>query len=542
MCEKGRNYIMKKIGKLFPYILLCGVLLLLVLLNALYQLHWLDSDMAAEMMFSKLLSETGHVFATPDWYYSTEFRFLYTQLIMAPLFKIMDSWHIIRMITNIVFYGLLIASYYYFMRPFRVRRSLVVLTSVILLLPFSETMMTHVQMGNTYMAHMIIVFLFFGMFLRLAAERGIGKVRRVEIICFYVILAAICGISGVRYLFVLQCPLALAAFLYVLRTEQFRAFRKKMTKGHFRAVIKAEEFRYFTYSLLGIAGSIAGYAVNVLYISRKYVFQTYESTLFIAIYQGELFDRLQNALGCLLMLLGYIPEKGVLSLRGIITLAAFVLLAVFVWCTAKAFGDRDGRRAFTVLFLVTAFCVNMFVFVFTTSTMVPRYYLTIFIFVLPVLCFYLEGNHPKLDRTVVAVLLAGCLLLGTAKVVLSFVTVDKNENKYQVAEFLRDNGYHFGFATYTNGNIITEITNGAVEIANVGDPEYLDYFTWSSPMKYYEEDYCSGQVFLLLTAEEEKAYADAETLRIGERVYGDGCYAVYLFDSVNALKDCAAKR
>ena len=150
---------MKKIGKILPYTVLGGILLLLVLLNAFYQLHWLDSDMAAEMMFSKLLAETNHVFATPDWYYSTEFRFLYTQLIMAPLFKIMDNWHIIRMITNLVFYGLLLASYYYFMKPFRVKRSLVILTSVLLFLPFSETMMTHVQIGNTYMPlYRLVVF------------------------------------------------------------------------------------------------------------------------------------------------------------------------------------------------------------------------------------------------------------------------------------------------------------------------------------------------------------------------------------------------
>lgn len=533
---------MRKIGKSIPYIILGGVFLLLVFLNALYQMHWLDSDMAAEMMFSRLLSETGHIFASPDWYYSTEFRFLYTQLIMGPLFKLTDNWHVIRMITNIVFYLFLLASYYYFMKPFKVKRGLVVSTSVILLLPFSETMMTHVQMGNTYMAHMIICFLFFGMFLRLTDGKRMGKARRIEIICFYLALALICGISGVRYLFVLQCPLVLASFLYVLRSEPFGAFRKEPGKERFRAVIGTEECRYLGFSLLGIIGGIGGYAVNVLYIGRQYVFQTYDSTLFIPIYQGELFDRLQNAVGCLLMLFGYIPEKGVLSMRGLVTVAAFALLAVFIWCAVRAFRSTEGKRFFTVLFLGVAFGLNMFVFVFTTSTMVPRYYLTIFIFVLPVLCFYLEGNHPKLDKTAAAVLLAGCLLLGTAKVTLSFVTTDKNENKYQVAQFLEEEGYHFGFATYTNGNIITEITNGAVEVANIGDPEYLEYFTWSSPVKYYEEDYYGGEVFLLLTAGEESEYADAPSLQTGEKIYEDGSYAVYLFESVEELMDCAVER
>lgn len=529
---------MRKIGKVIPYVLLGSTFLALVLLNGLYQLHWLDSDMAAEMMFSRLLAEEGRIIATPNWYYSTEFRILYTQLIMGPLFLIMENWHAIRTITNVVFYIFLTASWFYFIKPFRVKRSLAVLAAVILLLPFSETMMTHVQMGNTYMSHMIISFLFFGMFLRLAAEKGLKQMRRAELIVLYTVLAVICGISGVRYLFVLQCPLVLAAFFFVLRSEPFQAFRGEMSRRHFREIVRGEEFRYFSYSVLGIVGSVAGYAVNVLYIGKKYVFQTYESTLFIPIYEGELFDRLQNAIGCLLMLFGYIPQKGVLSLRGIVTLSAFVLLFLFVWCTAKAFRETEGPRFFSVLFLVTAFCLNFFVFVFTTSTMVPRYYLTVFIFVLPVLCFYLEGRSPGFDRAAVAVLLAGCLFLGTAKVVFSFVTVDKNAEKYQVADFLRENGYHFGFATYTNGNIVTEITNGEVEIANVGDPEHLEYFTWSSPVRYYESGYCGGEVFLLLTAEEESTFADASALQVGDRVYGDSSYAVYLFESVEDLLDC----
>ena len=105
--------------------------------------------------------------STTNWYYSTEFRVLYTQLIMGPLFRICNNWHVIRTITNLVFYGLMLASYYYFMKPLKVSRRLTVLSSCLLLLPFSETMMTHMQMGNTYMSHVILVLWFFGMYLRI---------------------------------------------------------------------------------------------------------------------------------------------------------------------------------------------------------------------------------------------------------------------------------------------------------------------------------------------------------------------------------------
>ena len=75
--------IIKKYG---AFALLGLVFFFLVFLNLFFHDHWLDSDMAAEMVFSRLLAESGHLFATPEWYYSTEFRVLYTQLVMTPLF------------------------------------------------------------------------------------------------------------------------------------------------------------------------------------------------------------------------------------------------------------------------------------------------------------------------------------------------------------------------------------------------------------------------------------------------------------------------
>ena len=547
---------MKTLKKQIPYILLGATLLLLLGLNIISQDHWLDSDMAAEMIFSRILAGEHQMVSTTNWYYSTEFRVLYTQLIMGPLFRICNNWHVIRTITNLVFYGLMLASYYYFMKPLKVSRRLTVLSSCLLLLPFSETMMTHMQMGNTYMSHVILVLWFFGMYLRLYSGEYSTK-RKVSLWIFYVLLAIVCGMSGVRYLLAivcgmsgvryllaLQCPLVLTSFFYLLSGEKFQGFRGEMTKERFRALLPTTRMKYFLYSVVGAFFAVAGYGINVVWISHKYVFQTYGATNFIALYHGVLFDRIQNAVGCLLMLFGYIPDKGFLSLRGIVTMAAFVMLGIYGYVTVKngKIKQSTGFRSLITLFLKVSFALNLFVFIFTTSTMVPRYYITIFIFALPVLCFYLEEEKMPFDRLAVTALLTICLILGTGKTVMSFLTVDKNETKRPVAQFLAENGYDFGFATYNNANIITELTNGEVEIGNIGDPEHLEYFKWSSPMKYYEEGYHTGETFLLLTSEECAEYASAPALKQGNKVYEDGSYTVYVFDSTEDLMDCAVAR
>lgn len=530
-----------RISKIGPYIILGISFLLVVFLNVFCHDHWLDSDMAAEMMFSKLLAEEGRLFATPDWYYSTEFRFLYTHWIMGPLFRICEDWHAIRAITNIVSYVLMLGAYYYCMKPLKVKKGLVITTSAILLLPFSETMMTHMVMGNTYMFHVIIVFWFFGLYLRLA-QGNQGKWFIPELVLFAA-LALICGVSGVRYLLALQCPLVLAGFVYLLKSEGFKNFRQNLNEKNFitefRALWKSFTMKYLLYAMLGVVGSVAGYGINVLYVSKHYVFQTYDATNFIAVYQGVFFERLQNALGSLLMLFGYIPDRGVISLRGVVTLAAFAMIAVIVFVCVRAYKGTFGQRQFVSLFLVISFVLNVFVFVFTTSTMVPRYYLTVFIFVLPVLCFYLEQEQLYFDRAWVTLLLAGCLLLASGKTVLSYMSVDKNAEKRVVAEFLQEKGYDFGYATYWNANIITELTDGQVEVANVLDAVNLDYFKWSSPMKYYEEGYADGEVFLLLTTEEVAEAADSAVVKNGEMVYEDGVYTVFVYESAGQLMECA---
>ena len=147
---------------------LTGAFLLLIVVNICWGNNWIDSDMAAEMIFAKLLSEEGKLIATSDWYYSTEFRVLYTQLIMGPLHGIFSSWKAIRVLTNVVFYVFMYASFCFACKPLGIKKQNVRLCALALFVPVSEAVMTHLQMGNTYMSHVILSFLAFGLFLRLA--------------------------------------------------------------------------------------------------------------------------------------------------------------------------------------------------------------------------------------------------------------------------------------------------------------------------------------------------------------------------------------
>ncbi|MCR4895213.1 MAG: hypothetical protein K5891_00390, partial [Lachnospiraceae bacterium] len=357
-----------------------AALLLLVVMSALFMEHWMESDFAAEMIFSRLMSETGHYIATPDWYYSTEYRLFYTQLIMVPLFKILKSWTAIRVITNIVFYGILLSSYAFMVGPLKAGKERKILFAVLLLIPFSETMAQHMQFGNTYIAHVILMFWNIGLVLRLAFEQDrlklqnqetenprryadvyveedetdreakkeepakkvsvkdalpAGSGRQIWYLCALTTLALVCGASGVRYFLSVYAPLLVTGLWLIFRGEHFRALlgseEKPSLRGLFRdlrEVYLCREAGIFRNSLGASAIAFIGYLFNVTYIRSHFIFTTYEDLNFIRVINGELFRRIENSIGSFLELMGYIPDRGVLSLRGFITMLAFVMIVV----------------------------------------------------------------------------------------------------------------------------------------------------------------------------------------------------------------------
>ena len=146
-----------------------------------------------------------------------------------------------------------------------------------------------------------------------------------------------------------------------------------------------------------------------------------------------------------------------------------------------------------------------------------------------------------MDRWLVLLFLCGCLGLATMKCVYSFVDKDKNAEEKKVVAFLEAEGYTFGYASYWNANIMTELSNGAVEVANIADFEDMSFFLWSSPMKYYREDYHQGKTFLLLTGEQKEEYAALSVVQTGTMVYEDENYVVIHFESADEVLKGQAK-
>lgn len=61
----------------------------------------LDADLASDLVFAEYVSEEKNPVPT-GWCYSTDLRVLNTQLIFAPLFYLIQNWHMIRVVGTLL--------------------------------------------------------------------------------------------------------------------------------------------------------------------------------------------------------------------------------------------------------------------------------------------------------------------------------------------------------------------------------------------------------------------------------------------------------
>ena len=463
--------------------------ILLLVLNICWGQNWIDSDMSAEMVFSDLMGKTGHYIATDNWYYSTEFRILYTQLIFVPLLRIIPNWAVVRVITNMITYVILILSYIFMMKGYE--KKYVYLSASVLLLPISEAIAQHVQMGNTYMPHLILMFLAVGLVRKLDTEES--KNLKVLWWVLLIVLSIICGASGVRYFLIIYAPLILTAFL----------------RGYVKCGIKEGALKLWRndlglikISIFSSAAAFAGYLYNAIIIRKTYQFTTYETLSFATINHGIWYERVASVFGCLLEIFGYIPGGSVLSLRGVVTMAAFVMIFLVYILVKRTSGDvfggsgalgrddpytaEDTADMFFIHFFITGFAVMAFFLTFTDTTLTPRYFSTCIYMALPVLVIWLTREGDEAVRQVFMIALAGCLMLSTLKISYSMATTDKNAARREVVEYLRSDPLKFGssgYSLFADSNVLMELSDGKLTVSALTD-DLSDRFRWSTAVMF----------------------------------------------------------
>ena len=137
--------------------------------------------------------------------------------------------------------------------------------------------------------------------------------------------------------------------------------------------------------------------------------------------------------------------------------------------------------------------------------------------------------------------LAGCFTVCAVNTVRQEI-----ENPYlahkgldAAADWLVDNGYTEGYATFWNGNAMTELTNGKLDVWTLQslDEDYVP--NWLQRKDHLTTD--PQHPFLLIDTETDGPAESAGLVQNGEctEVYNDGRFVIYDFASADAVHAAA---
>lgn len=450
----------------------------------------LSSDESSEILLGNILASENQL-VTKSWYYSTEIRVLGTNILYSFFFHLTDSWHRVRLLSLFSMYLLLLLSYFGMSRVYRFKRYFY-LTAAVLFLPFSDVYYHIVLKGGHYFPVIITsvqVLAFAEYYLRLS-----GMKKRL-FLGFNFIFSILIGLTGGRQLLATYIPLAAAAVFTFLSSK------------------KEESQNWLVFALTDFAGSVIGYEINAQILSGIYFYDTWDKVAFTG-FNSIRFDEILNGF---LSAFGYTAGKifSLPVLLGNTLCLSWLSLTVFaVWYAMRNKQRVSGRFYRLAAFVLALYLIFILFYLFTDAFYHCRYDLPVIIFTMPLLALFLD--EVKWKRTICSgllITLVSAAVLSGALYYKSSWNLDKNEELRKITNFLVSEGYENGYSSFWRSNIVTEFSNGKIDVWDLiddsNDQAFLrvkdidQTYHWLQKVSH-DTTHPAGKLFLLFTAGEYK--------------------------------------
>lgn len=511
------------------YIVLSLEILLLTYFVYRYGMNHIDSDDSAEMILAKLLSQEGNLLSR-EWYYSTELRVLNTQLIMAPLFYFFTSWNTVRTVGTFILLIIYIVSFLVLCSQISVGTILKWLSPV-LLWPFSLVYYDFVLFGLYYIPHLSIVFFSLALYFRLLKCSGMRY--RISLLAL-LLLSCLSGMGGLRMLIVLYVPWVGTLLFCSLPVRGMKE-------------ITQEKVKSFTIAMLMLFAAGIGYLVNAKLLSKVFTFASWSNTTFTSID----FNRLGEVINDMLSMAGYRDGRSIISISGIVNVmvlfmaAAVVYFYIIVFRRYKKLTEEERILAlFSLLALLATVCVG----IFTNQNWSDRYMILPLINFVFIWAIYIKiSGISYFKEKFLCLFIAGTLCISGLIEYRGWSVDSKTSSHNNVLEFLQANDYHFGYADWWGADVLTELSDGEVNMCKVNNWKEFSVWYWLMD-KNYEKNAGNDKIFILIEnnkldftgnigylsgewKREELTYLDA-----GTKVYDDSIYSVFSYEDIHALK------
>jgi hypothetical protein len=273
---------------------------------------------------------------------------------------------------------------------------------------------------------------------------------------------------------------------------------------------------------LGCYGFIVccfGFAFNYL-LHFWYSFHSFENMRLTNLYT-EFLPKLSQSLVSLVEFFGLSTGSSLLSAQGLFSVIAILGTFLLFWAVLKSFRQIENQDYVTVkhtehqyitIFFIVSVISNIFIFIIVDEKITGRYFIPFMVLYIPLAAILFEYAEKQFSQLKRIALVSGIVLFIFGQGYLNFQSMtgrDENSSRRNYIKYLLDNKLEYGFATFENANVTTELSNGKIYLAGLNSnglaPDTGNQFHlqgWLNHVKFYDPSFHQGESFLLLSRSE----------------------------------------
>jgi len=508
----------------------------------------LDADASNVLVLSNFLAQENSIMSV-GWRYYTELHVINMQLIYSFFFRFLNSWHLVRFFGTVTLQAILVLSYWFFCKQIHVSRNAFFYSATMLIIPLSVTYARIVLLHGHYTFHISLAFIILGLLIKLSSKLPTRKAAFYATFSTYIILCFLSGTNGMRQLYISLSPAFAVAFYWFLKSDTFRDVMlatktesPRVFHALFTTVKDPGETRGLLLAMTGVISNLFGVAVNLFVLRRFFGFSTYYSLQTIAPEAGALNQLINDFLN----LFGYRDGAKVFSFEGVSSLLAVVTLSIIIgfsiWYIVRKNQQDSYPLKFASSLFLGALVLESLVFLITGNYYI-HYFTPVFVLVVMLVATLHDASPmrtirlPKIGAYFILIVFLFNGLITTNYLVnqpenyathyegLSYSNINQVRQIKKAAEYLADNGYTFGYAYYWDSSIVTELTDGKVEVCAIVEPPDITYSFANTKKAFWDVNYHEGKTFLLLE-KDDTSWQEYPILKGGMLVYEDDFYKI----------------
>ncbi len=516
--------------KVCPWVLFFTVYMIDIIFIILKGRASLDSDMASEMILADMLNREGGLVSN-NWYYSTELH-IFTQqpFLQLGLLLFPKDWNIARAVGMAIMLGLVAGAYLFFAYAMHEKISRGACFAAAVICPIGFWYMNLVTFGGYYLPYLILILSGAALILLFCHEGEATPLRRS---CWFVLLnlVAFCGgLSGVRYLINFYVPLAVAALLILA----YRIHKEP----HKLLEFKCQEWQLCIAVVSASISNFIAYVINIKILAQKYSFENMTNQSWGEMSIARLLDVWSDFLG----LFGFQNDgfanslsmnqtsPKLFSVQGMISILgiglAFAILASSVRLLQR-WKSLTFQQQVLVLLFWCILLIDGMIFAWTDGfESNVTYWVPAVPFAFMLLEVECTTEHFSISQTreVLITGFAVCVLCTGYATIREYQTepLRANSRLDNIGEWLVENEYTEGYATFWYSNVLTALSNGQLELWTVYNLDDRAVHGWLQK-KEHQTPPKSERIFVMIGPSDEITASDLSYDDLGqsEIVYSD---------------------